>query len=159
MLRKKELSERESMWVSRDVMGECLWVLHLCFTSCHGPGGSLIARKGHMEVQRGDLQQSMSAGHVLEAQRTNQPSPMGPRRVGRKSRYFSPGLGSSSAPNGKGKNGCGGLGIISVLEGTWGGFLVYLGVQQGAPAPEQGFSFSAGQQGESRHLLLGEPFL
>lgn len=72
---------------------------------------------------------------------------------------FPPGLGSSSAPNGKGKNGCGGLGIFLVLEGTRGGFLVYLGVQQCAPAPEQGFSFPAGQQGKSRCLLLGQPFL
>lgn len=63
--------------------------------------------------------------------------------------------GSSSAPNGERKNGCGGLGIISMLVGTQGGFLVYLGVQQCAPAPEQGYSFPAGQEGESRCLLLG----
>lgn len=119
----------------------------------------MIARKGHTEVQRSDLQQSMTARHVLEAQGTNQPPPVGPRRAGRKSGHFSPGLGSWSAPKGKGKNGCGGLGIISVLEGTQGGFLVYLGVQQRAPAPEQGFSFPAGQQGDSKRLLLGEPFL
>lgn len=140
-------------------MGERMWLLWPCFTSHRGPGGSLIASKGHLEVQRGDLQQSMPARRVLEAQGTNQPSPMGPRRLGRKSGHFSPGLGSLSAPNGEGKNGCGGLGIISVLEVTRGGFLVYLGVQQRAPAPDQGFSFLAGQQGESRSLLLGELFL
>lgn len=159
VLRKKELGERESVWVSWDGMGERVWLLWPCFTSHRGPGGSSIARKGHLEVQRGDLQQSMPVRRVLEAQGTNQSSPMGPRRLGRKSGHFSPGLDSLSAPNGKGKNGCGGLGIISVLEVTRGGFLVYLGVQQCAPAPNQGFSFLAGQQGENRSLLLGELFL
>lgn len=39
-----------------------------------------------------------------------------------------------------------------------GDFLVYLEVKEHAPATEQGFSFPAGQQDETRHLLLGEPF-
>lgn len=95
-----------------------------------------------MEVQRGGLQ----AVHACWTC---------PRR---KPRCSSPGLGNLSAPNGKGENGCGGLGIILVLEGTQGGFLVCLGVQQCALAPEQGFSFPAGQQGESRGLFLGECF-
>lgn len=74
-----------------------------------------------MEVQSSDLQQSTSAGSVPEAQGINQPSPMGPGRVRRKSGSFSPGLGSSSAPSSEGKSGCDDLGV---LEGTQGGFLV-----------------------------------
>lgn len=54
MLRRKELSECESMRVSR--MGKRVWLLWPCFISRRGPGGSLIARKGHTEVQRSDLQ-------------------------------------------------------------------------------------------------------
>lgn len=77
-----------------------------------------------MEVQSSNLQQSTSAGSVLDTQGMNQPSPMGLGRVRRKSGCFSAGLGSSSAPSGEGKSGCGGLGVISVLEGTQGGFLV-----------------------------------
>lgn len=54
----------------------------------------------------------------------NQPSPVGPGRVRRKSGGFSPGLGSSSASSSKGKSGCAGLGVTSVLERTQDGFLV-----------------------------------
>lgn len=92
---------------------------------------------------------------VLEAQETSQPSSVGPRKVGRKSPCSSPGLGNLSAPNGEGENRCGGLGIILVLGGAQGGLLVCLGVQRGAAVPEQGFSFPAGQQGESRCLFGG----
>lgn len=88
MLRKKELSERESIWVSRDGMGECVWQLQPCFISYRGRGGSLPARKGHLEVQRDDLQQFMPARGVLEARGTNQPSPMGPRKVEKKLSVF-----------------------------------------------------------------------
>lgn len=69
----------------------------------------------------------------------NQPSPTGLRRVRRESGCFPPGLGSSSAPSCEGKSGCGGLGVISVFEGTQGGFLVQLWVQQCAPAPSRAF--------------------
>lgn len=76
------------MWVSWDGMGECVSLLQMCFTSRHSPGGSSLAWKGHLEIQRDDLQQSMPAGAVLEAQGRNQTPPMGPRRAGRKLGVF-----------------------------------------------------------------------
>lgn len=80
-----------SLW-GWDGMGEHMQLLQPYFTSHQGPEGSLVARKGHLDVQSNDLQQSMFAGSVLGAQGMNQPSPMGPGRVRRKSGCFSPGL-------------------------------------------------------------------
>jgi len=68
---------------------------------------------------------------------------------------FSPGLGCLSAPNGRDKNGCGGQGIISVLEGTSGWFA---GLPWGAAtcsSPRAGLFFPSWAARREQALAFG----